>query len=161
MPLSLRLAKCNYYRLFKWDLDCPLAQNRFHDAFRLSLSCHVMSYHHDMVYVTYYMWYLKSFLLYVMCDIFVVHVIYDIFYAIYDMAWLCVNCYMCYGLLHVMCILSLLEWINDLEHSLWINGFSPECILRWVLRCLEWENDLWHSLQLNGFSPEWSGLQDC
>ena len=27
----------------------------------------------------------------------------------HDMAWLCVNCYMCYGLLHVMCILSLLE----------------------------------------------------
>ena len=27
----------------------------------------------------------------------------------HDMAWLCVNCYMCYGLLHVMCILSLLD----------------------------------------------------
>ena len=36
-----------------------------------------------------------------------------------------------------MCILCSLECINDLEHSLQINGFSPEgvlrCIKKWKL----------------------------
>ena len=47
----------------------------------------------------------------------------------HDMAWLCVNCYGYVLWLHVMRILSFLECINDLEHSLQINGFSPECVL--------------------------------
>ena len=44
---------------------------------------------------------------------------------------------------------------NDLEHSSQVYGFSPECVLRWVLRLSDSENYLEHSLQVNGFSPEW------
>ena len=43
---------------------------------------------------------------------------------------------------------------NALEHSLQINGFSPECVLKWVVSLPDSENDLEHSLQTNGFSPE-------
>ena len=53
------------------------------------------------------------------------------------------------------CFLRAPEIENDLEHSLQINGFSPECVLRWVLRLSDSENYLEHSLQVNGFSPEW------
>ena len=41
-----------------------------------------------------------------------------------------------------------------MEHSLKINGLSPECVLRWVLRLSDVENDLEHTLQTNGLSPE-------
>ena len=44
--------------------------------------------------------------------------------------------------------------INDWEHALQVNGFSPECVPRWILREYDRENDLEHSLQINGFSPE-------
>ena len=35
-----------------------------------------------------------------------------------------------------------------------MNGLSPECVLRWVLRLSDVENDLEHTLQTNGLSPE-------
>ena len=41
---------------------------------------------------------------------------------------------------------------NDLEHSLQINGFSPECVLRCILMLPDIENDNEHSLQINNFS---------
>ena len=44
---------------------------------------------------------------------------------------------------------------NYLEHSLHVNGFSPEWVLKWPLKLPNPENDLEHSSQVNGFSPEW------
>ena len=38
-----------------------------------------------------------------------------------------------------------------MEHSLQINGLSPEGVLRCLLRLPESEDDLKHSLQANGF----------
>ncbi len=38
---------------------------------------------------------------------------------------------------------------NDIEHSLQINYFSPERVLRCALRLPDSENDLEHSLQMN------------
>ena len=77
-----------------------------------------------------------------------------------------------------MWVLSSDDWENDLEHSLQINGFSLELVLRCALRLSdtekaleqsEWmvsllnvfflrlpesEKDLKHSLQVNGFLGE-------
>ena len=41
-----------------------------------------------------------------------------------------------------------------LAHSLQVKGFSPECVLMCVLRLLDTINDFEHSLQVNGFSFE-------
>ena len=46
------------------------------------------------------------------------------------------------------------DWENDLEHSLQINGFSLELVLRCALRLSGTEKALEQSLQMNGFSPE-------
>ena len=53
-------------------------------------------------------------------------------------------------------VLRLSDVENDLEHTLQTKGLSPECVLRCLLRLSESENDLKHSLQINanGFSPE-------
>ena len=53
-----------------------------------------------------------------------------------------------------MWVLSSDDWENDLEHSLQINGFSLELVLRWALRLSDTEKALGQSLQMNGFSPE-------
>ena len=41
-----------------------------------------------------------------------------------------------------------------MEHSLQINGFSLELVLRCALRLSDTEKALEQSLQMNGFSPE-------
>ena len=76
-----------------------------------------------------------------------------------------------------MWILRLPASVNNLEDFLQRNGFSPqlilrwilrlrgslygfkhslstECVLRWILRLPASVNNLGHSLQVNGFSPE-------
>ena len=58
-----------------------------------------------------------------------------------------------------MCLLRSPDVVNDLEHSLQVNGLSPECVLRCLFRLPVAENDLEHSLQINGLSPE--GVLRC
>ena len=53
------------------------------------------------------------------------------------------------------CVFRALEVVNDLEHSLQVHNFSPEWVLRWILISPDVVNDLDHSLQVNGFFPEW------
>ena len=53
------------------------------------------------------------------------------------------------------CVFRALEVVNDLEHSLQVHNFSPEWVLRWILISPDVVNDLEHSLQVNGFFPEW------
>ena len=50
-------------------------------------------------------------------------------------------------------VLRLSDVENDFEHILQTNGISPECVLGCLSRLPESENDLKHSLQANGFSP--------
>ena len=50
-------------------------------------------------------------------------------------------------------VLRLLDTVNDLGHSLQLNGFSPEYVRRWHLRWPDTVNDLENLLQLNGLSP--------
>ena len=51
-------------------------------------------------------------------------------------------------------ILRLPASVNNLGHTLQVNGLSPECVLMCVLRVTDNENDLEQSLQANDLSPE-------